>query len=43
MRDGDSGGIRLCPHIYNTVEEINRAVDAVASLKSTQISLSQGI
>jgi isopenicillin-N epimerase len=29
---GDSGGIRLCPHIYNTVEEIDRAVDAVASL-----------
>lgn len=28
---GDSGGIRFCPHIYNTVEEIDRAVDAVAS------------
>ena len=39
----DSGGIRLCPHIYNTVEEIDRAVDAVASLKDIQTSLSLGI
>ncbi|MGD9346916.1 MAG: aminotransferase class V-fold PLP-dependent enzyme [Candidatus Aminicenantes bacterium] len=28
---GDPGGIRFCPHIYNTVEEIDKAVDAVAS------------
>ncbi len=40
---GDSGGIRLCPHIYNTVEEIDRAVDAVASLRSAQTSMSLGI
>lgn len=30
---GVTGGIRLCPHIYNTAEEIDRAVDAVASLQ----------
>jgi len=29
---GDSGGIRLCPHIYNTIEEIDKAADAVARL-----------
>jgi len=40
---GDSGGIRLCPHIYNTVEEIDRAVDAVASLRDTKISAALGI
>ena len=40
---GDSGGIRLCPHIYNTVEEIDRAVDAVASLRDIQTSISLGI
>lgn len=28
---GDLGGIRLCPHVYNTLEDIDRAVDAVAS------------
>jgi isopenicillin-N epimerase len=28
---GDPGGIRFCPHIYNTVEEIDKAVDAVAT------------
>jgi selenocysteine lyase/cysteine desulfurase len=28
---GDSGGIRFCPHIYNTAEEIDKAVDAVAN------------
>lgn len=28
---GDPGGIRFCPHIYNTVDEIDKAVDAVAS------------
>jgi isopenicillin-N epimerase len=40
---GDSGGIRFCPHIYNTVEEIDRAVDAVASWRNTQTSQSLGI
>ena len=40
---GDSGGIRFCPHIYNTIEEIDRAVDAVASLRDIQTSLSLGI
>jgi selenocysteine lyase/cysteine desulfurase len=39
---GDSGGIRFCPHIYNTVEEIDRAVDSVARLRGTQTSLSLG-
>jgi selenocysteine lyase/cysteine desulfurase len=29
---GEIEGIRLCPHIYNTMEEIERVVDAVASL-----------
>jgi len=29
---GDSGGIRLCPHVYNTMDEIDKAVNAVASL-----------
>jgi isopenicillin-N epimerase len=28
---GNSGGIRFCPHIYNTLEEIDKAVDAVTS------------
>jgi selenocysteine lyase/cysteine desulfurase len=28
---GESGGIRFCPHIYNTVKEIDRAIDAVVS------------
>ena len=37
---GESGGIRFCPHVYNTMEEIDRAVDAAASLKSTQTSVS---
>ena len=40
---GDSGGIRLCPHIYNTVEEIDRAVDGVASLRDIQTSISLNI
>jgi selenocysteine lyase/cysteine desulfurase len=40
---GDSGGIRLCPHIYNTVEEIDRAVDSVARLRDTQTAISLGI
>lgn len=29
---GDLAGIRMCPHIYNTMEQIDKAVDAVASL-----------
>jgi len=29
---GDLAGIRLCPHVYNTLEEVDRAVQAVASL-----------
>lgn len=29
---GESPGIRLCPHIYNTMEEIDLAVDAIARL-----------
>jgi selenocysteine lyase/cysteine desulfurase len=24
-----TGGVRLCPHIYNTLEEIDRAVSAL--------------
>ena len=28
---GESGGIRFCPHIYNTIDEIDKAVDAVVS------------
>ncbi len=35
---GDSGGIRLCPHVYNTMEEIDKAVDAVASLETRPLS-----
>lgn len=27
---GEIAGIRLCPHLYNTMEEIDRVVDAVA-------------
>ena len=27
-----SGGLRLCPHIYNTREHIERAVKGVASM-----------
>lgn len=30
---GDLAGIRLCSHVYNTMEEIDKAVDAVADLK----------
>ncbi|MBI3667262.1 MAG: hypothetical protein HY236_13730 [Acidobacteria bacterium] len=26
------GGIRLCPHIYNTMEDVERAVRGVAEL-----------
>lgn len=32
-RGGEFRGIRLCPHIYNTTEEIDRVVGAVAGLK----------
>lgn len=30
---GDLAGIRMCPHIYNTMEEMELAVDAVAALQ----------
>jgi hypothetical protein len=43
VRDEEPGGIRLYSHIYNTVEEIDRAVDADFSLISAQTSLSLGI
>ena len=29
---GDLAGIRLCPHIYNSPEQVEKAVDAVAGL-----------
>jgi selenocysteine lyase/cysteine desulfurase len=29
---GDSEGLRFSPHIYNTVEEIDRAMAAVCEL-----------
>jgi selenocysteine lyase/cysteine desulfurase len=29
-----SGGFRLCPHIYNTKEHVERAVRGVKALKS---------
>ncbi|MGD2217387.1 MAG: aminotransferase class V-fold PLP-dependent enzyme [Gemmatimonadales bacterium] len=32
-RGGEFSGVRLCPHIYNTTDEIDRVVEAVASLK----------
>jgi selenocysteine lyase/cysteine desulfurase len=31
-RGGEFSGIRLCPHIYNTADEIDLAVEAVAEL-----------
>lgn len=31
-RGGEFSGIRLCPHIYNTLEEVDRVVEAVAGL-----------
>jgi selenocysteine lyase/cysteine desulfurase len=31
-RGGELSGIRLCPHIYNTSEEVDRVVEAVAGL-----------
>ncbi len=30
LRGGDFTGIRLCPHIYNTLEDVDRVVDAIA-------------
>ena len=27
-----TGGLRLCPHIYNTLDQVDRAVEAVAEL-----------
>ena len=30
LRGGEFGGIRLCPHIYNTMEEVERVADALA-------------
>ncbi|UCC81905.1 MAG: aminotransferase class V-fold PLP-dependent enzyme [Gemmatimonadota bacterium] len=32
-RGGEFSGIRLCPHIYNTLEDVERAANAVAELK----------
>jgi selenocysteine lyase/cysteine desulfurase len=32
-RGGEFSGLRLCPHIYNTLEEVGRVVEAVAGLK----------
>ena len=34
MAGSTSGGFRLCPHVYNTREHIERAVRGVASLRS---------
>ena len=31
-RGGDFTGIRLCPHIYNTLAEVEKVVDVIASL-----------
>ena len=31
-RTGDFAGIRLCPHVYNTLAEVEKVVDAIASL-----------
>ena len=28
-----SGGLRLCPHIYNTRAHVQRAIDGVASMR----------
>ena len=30
-----TGGLRLCPHVYNTMEHVKRAVDGVGSLLAT--------
>ncbi len=41
---GESGGIRFCPHIYNTVEEIDKAVEAAARLRGAQtVSMLSGL
>jgi isopenicillin-N epimerase len=32
-RGGEFSGIRLCPHIYNTLEEVDRVVEAMAGLR----------
>jgi selenocysteine lyase/cysteine desulfurase len=32
-RGGEFNGIRLCPHIYNTAEDVDRAVEAVVKLE----------
>jgi selenocysteine lyase/cysteine desulfurase len=29
---GGFSGIRLCPHLYNTLDQVDRAVEAVAAL-----------
>lgn len=31
LRGGEFEGIRLCPHIYNTMEQVERVVDAIAT------------
>ena len=31
-RSGDFAGIRLCPHVYNTLADVEKVVDAIASL-----------
>jgi selenocysteine lyase/cysteine desulfurase len=31
LRGGEFEGIRLCPHIYNTMEEVERVVDAMTA------------
>ena len=28
-----TGGLRLCPHIYNTMAQIERAVDGIKSMR----------
>ncbi len=33
VMSGEFSGIRLCPHIYNTPEEVDRVVEAVAELR----------
>ena len=30
-----TGGLRLCPHVYHTMEHVKRAVDGVGSLLAT--------
>jgi len=29
-----SGGLRLCPHIYNTMEDVERAIRSVSELRA---------